>query len=57
MSISGYVDTFAPEPSWLARIRAKSKLRGADKLSMTKINAMISDVRRSAKKPVTAPTK
>jgi len=57
MSVSDYMDTFAPEPNWLTSIRAKSKLRGTDKLSMTKISAMISDVRRSAKKTITAQTK
>src|SRR5271165_5036279 len=57
MSVSDYMYTFAPEPNWLASIRAKSKERGTDKLSMTKINAMIGDVRRSAKKSVTNPAK
>ena len=57
MSVNDYMDTFAPEPAWLAEIRAKSKKRGTDTLSMPQIDSIISEVRRSAKKPVTAPGK
>ena len=57
MSVNDYMETFAPEPAWLAGIRAKSKERGTDKLSMPQIDSIISEVRRSAKKPVNAPAK
>ena len=57
MSVQDYMDSFAPAPNWLADIRAKSKKRGTDKLSMPQINTIISEVRRSAKKTVKAPTK
>ena len=57
MSGNDHTDTFAPEPVWLAGIRAKSKERGTDKLSMPQIDSIISEVRRSAKKPVNAPAK
>ena len=57
MSVNDYVDTFAPEPDWLAEVRAESKRRGTNNLSMAKINTMITDVRRSAKKAVIAQTK
>ena len=52
MSVQNYMDTFAPEPNWLADIRAKSKQHGTDKLSMPQINGIISEVRRSARKIV-----
>jgi hypothetical protein len=52
MSVSDYTDFFAPEPGWLAGIRAKSKARDTDKLSMTKIDAMMSKVRRSSGKAI-----
>ena len=57
MSISDYMETFAPEPNWLEKVRAKSKQRGTNALSMDKINSMISEVRRSGKKVVAAPAK
>ena len=57
MSVQDYMDSFAPAPNWLADIRAKSKKRGTDKLSMPQINTIISEVRRSAKKTVNAPAK
>ena len=57
MSVNDYMDTFAPEPNWLAEIRAKSKQRGTDKLSMTKINSIISAGRQSAKKTLNTPAK
>ncbi|MFN0104463.1 MAG: type II toxin-antitoxin system prevent-host-death family antitoxin [Bryobacteraceae bacterium] len=57
ISVEDYMDTFSPEPTWLAEIRAKSKERGRDKLSMTQINSIVSEVRRSAKKTVNATAK
>ena len=57
MSVQDYMETFAPEPNWLADIRAKSKQRGMDKLSMPQINGVISEVRSSAKKTVNNPAK
>ena len=57
MSISDYMETFAPEPNWLEKVRAKSKQRGTNALSMGKINSMISEVRRSGKKGAAAPAK
>jgi len=53
MSVSDYMDTFAPEPAWLSEVRAKSKRRGTNKLSMETINSMISNVHRSSKKDAT----
>ena len=50
LSVKDYMDTFAPEPNWLARIRAKSKQNGTDKLTMPEIDRIISEVRRKAKK-------
>jgi prevent-host-death family protein len=57
MSVSDYMDTLAPEPNWLADIRAKSKARGTNKLSMTEINSIVSDVRRTAGKTAPASKK
>ncbi len=57
MSVDDYMETFAPEPDWLANIRKKSKQRGTDKLSMAQINSLVSEVRRSSRKSITAPTK
>jgi hypothetical protein len=51
------MDTLAPEPNWLADIRAKSKARGTNKLSMTEINSIVSDVRRTAGKTAPASKK
>lgn len=50
MSVSDYMDTFAPAPTWLAEIRAKSRQRGTNKLSITQINGIVSEVRRRSKK-------
>lgn len=57
MSVKDYMDTFAPAPTWLAEIRTKSKERGTDKLSMTQINSIVSEARRTAKKRVNASDK
>ncbi|MFN0101776.1 MAG: type II toxin-antitoxin system Phd/YefM family antitoxin [Bryobacteraceae bacterium] len=51
MSIGDYMETFAPEPNWLAEIRAKSRARGTSKLSMPQINSIVSEVRRANRKP------
>ena len=46
MSLSDYVDTIAPEPSWLKKIRDASKRRGTDRLAMLEIDAIVADARR-----------
>jgi len=46
MSLSDYVDTIAPEPGWLNKIRDASKRRGTDRLTMREIDAIVADTRR-----------
>ena len=43
------VFTDLTERTWLAEIRAKSKQRGTDKMSMPQINSIVSEARRSSK--------
>ncbi len=49
MSVKDYIATFAPEPGWLANIRAESVKNGTDKLSMNEINKIVAEVRQSTK--------
>ena len=46
MSLSDYVDTIAPEPGWLKKIRNAAKRRGTDRLTMREIDAIVADTRR-----------
>ena len=46
MSVSDYMETFAPEPDWLSDIRANSKRNSTNNLPMTRINNMIAQVRQ-----------
>ena len=57
MSVKDYMDTFAPEPGWLASIRAKSVERGTDRLAMSQIDEIVANVRGAAKKKLTARAK
>jgi prevent-host-death family protein len=54
MSVKDYMATFAPEPGWLATIRAESVKNGTDKLSMNEINKIVAEVRQSSKKKLTS---
>ena len=49
MSVQDYIATVAPEPKWLAKIRAQSAKNGTDKLTTGEINSIVSKVRRSSK--------
>lgn len=53
MSVQDYVATFAPEPKWLAKIRAQSVKNGTDKLTMEDINSIVAEVRASSPKKLT----
>ncbi len=46
MSLADYIDTIAPEPNWLRKIREGSKRRGTDKLTMRQIDTIIARARR-----------
>ena len=46
MSVSDYMETFAPEPDWLSDIRANSKRNNTNNLPMARINNMIAQVRQ-----------
>ena len=46
MSIKDYLETFAPEPEILAKIRTQAKRKGKEKLSMRDIGREIAAYRR-----------
>ena len=46
MSLSDYIDTIAPEPGWLKRVREASKRRGTNALTMRDIDTIVADTRR-----------
>jgi prevent-host-death family protein len=50
MSVKDYVSTFAPEPEWLAKVRAQSVSNGTDKLTMNDINEIVAEVRQGSPK-------
>ncbi len=54
MSVHDYIATVAPEPEWLAKIRAQSVKNGTDKLTMGEINDIVAEVRAARAKKVTA---
>ena len=54
MSLKDYMATFAPEPGWLAKIRAQSVKNGTDKLTMDEINGIVAEVRHSGHKKLTS---
>jgi prevent-host-death family protein len=45
MSVKDYIDTMAPAPEEIKAMQATAKRTGANKLSMRKINSIITDVR------------
>jgi hypothetical protein len=53
MSVKDHVATLAPEPGWLAKIRAKAAQRGTNKMSMSQINRIVAEVRASGNKKST----
>ena len=57
MSVSDYMETFAPEPDWLSDIRANSKRNSTNNLPMARINNMIAEVRQVTRKTLTASIK
>lgn len=57
MSVQDYIATLAPEPDWLAKIRAQSVKNGTDKLTMDEINNIVAEVRSSGAKKATARSK
>ncbi len=50
MSVDDFIKTIAPEPSVLASIRSKSRLKGTAKLSMRTIDAEIRNSRQTSRK-------
>jgi prevent-host-death family protein len=50
MSLRDYIRAIAPPPEWLSEIRAESKRKGTDKLTMREINAEIAAYRREKRK-------
>ncbi len=46
ISVSDYVKTFAPPPSWLKKSWNSAKRQGVDKLTMKEIDAEIAAARR-----------
>ena len=50
MSISDYIDTFAPTPDWLKAIGQEAKRKGLNKLTMRQIDAEITAARRDRRK-------
>ena len=54
MSVKDYMETFAPEPEWLSKIRARSTAHGTDKLSLAQINGIVREVRKSRAKQTTS---
>lgn len=53
MSVQDFIATVAPEPKWLAKIRAQSIKNGTDKLTMGEINDIVAEVRVKNSKQVT----
>ena len=51
------IEPAVPEPKWLADIRANSRQRDTDKLSMRQINSIVSEVRLSTRNTVGNPAK
>lgn len=53
MSLADYIDTIAPEPKWLRKIREGSMRRGTDKLTIRQIDTIIARARREGTKKQT----